>query len=242
MVKTTFGRMADIVKSNVNELLDRIEDPEKMVHQMVRNMEEAVDGYVATVGTAVANQRRLEKEQDGYRSQALEFAERARRAVEAGDEDLARRALERKVHFEQAADDQAAAIEESRQVAEQMKDQLHELQVGLKQARSRQGSLIARCQAARLRGEAPSDGQPTSADPFADFHRLESRIAHNEGEFERLKQQLEGEVDQADAEEEVRTGATAADRQLDRRLQETAAKERVDAELEALRAKSGKTE
>lgn len=242
MAKSTFGRMADIVKSNVNELLDRVEDPEKMVRQMVRNMEDAVERYVASVGTAVASQRRLEKEQDAYRARALEFAERARRAVAAGDDDLARRALERKVQGEQAADDQDRAIEESRQVAEQMKDHLHELRASLKQARNRQGSLIARCQAARLRGEPPPEGQAASGDPFAEFQHLARRIAHNESEFERLKQQLQGEVDLVDAEEEVRTDTTAADRQLDRRLQEAAVKERVDQELEALRARAGKGE
>jgi len=242
MVKTTFGRMADIVKSNVNEILDRIEDPEKMVRQMVRNMEDSVEAYVASVGTAVANLRRLERERDGYRARALEFAERAQRAVAAGDEDLARRALERKVHFEGAADDQESAIEESRQVAEQMKDHLHELRASLKQARRREGSLVARCQVARLRGEPPPDGQAAGADPFAEFQRLETRIAHNEGEFERLKQQLEGGIDQADAEEEVRSGQTAEERQLDRRLQEAAAQARVDEELAALRSRTDKNE
>lgn len=238
MVKSTFGRMADILKSNVNEVLDRIEDPEKMVRQMVRDMEGTVEAHVASVGTAVANQRRLEKAQDAYRVRALEFAEQARRAVEVGDDDLARRALERKVQCERAAVEQEGAVDESRQVTEQMKDHLHELRASLKRARSREGSLVARCQAARLRGEPPSGSQPAVGDPFAEFQRLESRIAHNESEFERLKAQLEGEVDQADAEEEIRTDTTAEDRTLDRRLEQAAVKERVDAELEALRAKA----
>ena len=64
MVKTTLSRISDIVRSNVNELLDQLEDPEKMVRQMVRDMEVEVDRVTGAVGTAVAGVRRLQKEQE----------------------------------------------------------------------------------------------------------------------------------------------------------------------------------
>ena len=60
MANSTLDRITNIVKSNVNELLDHIEDPEKMVRQMVRDMDDAVDSAVASVCSAVANQRRLD--------------------------------------------------------------------------------------------------------------------------------------------------------------------------------------
>ncbi|MFH1571291.1 MAG: PspA/IM30 family protein [Gemmatimonadota bacterium] len=239
MSKSAFGRMADIVKSNINELLDRIEDPEKMVRQMVLDMEDSVNGYVGSVGTAVANQRRLRKEQDEYRARALEFAESASRAVAAGDDELARRALERKVWFEQAAIELDAAIAESRQVAEEMKAHLQELRAGLREARSRQGSLIARCRAARVLGGAPEPDGTAGGDPFSEYRRLEQRIAQSEGQFDRLKEQVELQGDQAEAEAEIR-GEAAADRKVDRRLEELATKERVDQELAALRERAGK--
>jgi phage shock protein A len=234
--------MADIVRSNVNEVLDRIEDPEKMVRQMIRNMEEAVDRAVSSVGAAVANQRRLEKQQDEYREKALDFAERAQRCVEAGDDELARRALERKVYYQQTADDLEPAIAESREVTEKMKDHLHEVRTGLKEATSRQGSLIARCQAAKERGAPSSGDEPTPGDPFAEFQRLERRISRHESEFERLKQQLQLEDDAVDAEDEIRSGETAEERKLDRRLQELAVQERVDEELAELRGKTSQTD
>ena len=88
MVKSTIDRIAGIVKSNVNELLDQIENPEKMVRQMIRDMDEAVDEAVATMCTAVANQRRLEREHANNTAKAGEFKQKAERAVASGDDEL----------------------------------------------------------------------------------------------------------------------------------------------------------
>ena len=73
MAKGTFARMADILKSNINELLDRAEDPEKMIRQMVREMEEAVNKATASVGTAVANNKRLERQHNERAATAKEW-------------------------------------------------------------------------------------------------------------------------------------------------------------------------
>jgi phage shock protein A len=62
MVKTALSRISDIVRSNVNGLLDQLEDHEKMVRQMVRDMEAEVDRVTTAVGIAVAGVRRLQKE------------------------------------------------------------------------------------------------------------------------------------------------------------------------------------
>jgi len=239
MVKSTFSRMADILRSNVNEALDRIEDPEKMVRQMIRDMEGTVNDAVGSVGTAVANQRRLEKERDQYRDKAAEFAERAQQAVATDSDDLARKALERKVHYERAAEDLEPALVESETTAEQMKDRLHELREGLKEARRREGSLIARCQAIRAQGGAPAPDETTGSDPFVDFQQLEQRISRHESEFERLKDKLQSDDAAAEADDEVRRDLDGDEPRLNRRIQEAEAQERVERELQRLRQGSG---
>ena len=87
MVKTTLSRISSIVRSNVNELLDQLEDPEKMVRQMVRDMETEVDRVTGAVGTAVAGVRRLQKEQEGSKDRSAQLQARARQALEAGEEE-----------------------------------------------------------------------------------------------------------------------------------------------------------
>ena len=236
MVKSTLDRIGDIVRSNVNELLDKIEDPEKLVRQMIRDMDEAVDAAVASVGKAVANQRRLERDHADHLARAVEFQENAARAVASGSDELGRQCLERKVHHTKAAEDLKSTLEESRRTADQLREHLRSLREGLQDARNRQGSLIARCQVARMRGNLRSGEAPEApSDPFGDFKRLEKRIYEYESEFERLRQHLEIKDAATQAEADLRRELSGAPGPLDRQLNDLEAKKRVDEELARLR-------
>ena len=242
MVKMTIDRIAGIVKSNVNELLDQIEDPEKMVRQMIRDMDQAVDAAVATMCTAVANQRRLEREHANNTAKAGEFQQKAERAVASGDDELGRLYLEKKTQYARTAEDQGSALEESRRTADELRGNLESLRAKLQDARNRQGTLVARCQAARAKGSL--NAKSTSAagtDPFSSFAQLEQRIAEHEGEFERLKQQVEFSDAASQAEAEVRReldGASVADN----KLKDLETQQRVAEELEKLRERVGRKE
>ena len=242
MVKSTIDRIAGIVKSNVNELLDQIENPEKMVRQMIRDMDEAVDAAVATMCTAVANQRRLEPEHANNTAKAGEFQQKANRAVASGDDELGRLYLERKTQYDRTAEDQGSALAESRRTADKLRDNLQSLRSKLQDARNRQGTLVARCQAARARGSLIAKSPSTSgSDPFSRFGQLEQRIAEHEGEFERLKQQVEFSEAASQAEAEVRRELDGASRAADR-SQDLETQQRVADELEKLRLKVGQKE
>jgi len=239
MVKATIDRIAGIVRSNVNELLDQIEDPEKMVRQMIRDMDEAVDVAVATMCTAVANQRRLEREHADNTAKAAEFQQKAERAVAAGDDELGRLYLERKTQCARTTEDVGSALDESRRTADELRDNLQSLRAKLQDARNRQGTLVARCQAARARGLNGKSSSTMAADPFASFGQLEQRIAEHEGEFERLKQQIEFSDAASQAEAEVRRELEGTSGAADRKLQDLETQRRVADELEKLRAKVG---
>lgn len=201
MAKGLFSRMTDIVKSNINELLDRAEDPEKLIRQMIREMEEAVNKATASVGTAVANQKRLERQFHEKQSQSKDWQRKAERAVEAGEDDLARRALERRAVFEKAAQDLAPAMEESRQTATQLREQLRELKGKLEEARTREGTLMARHRAAEARKKLAQSISGLGADAFSSFERFEQRVETTEAEAE-AHAEVAGEM--ADVEREVR--------------------------------------
>ena len=201
MAKGMFSRMADILKSNINELLDRAEDPEKLIRQMIREMEEAVNKATASVGTAVANQKRLERQYHEKQAQSEDWQRKAERAVEAGEDDLARRALERRAVFEKAVEDLAPAMEESRQTATQLREQLRELKAKLEEARTRQGTLMARHHAAEARKKLAQSISGLGADAFSSFERFEQRVETSEAEAE-AHAEVAGEM--ADVEREVR--------------------------------------
>jgi phage shock protein A len=184
MAKGMFTRMTDILRSNINEALDRAEDPEKLIRQMIREMEEAVNKATASVGTAVANQKRLERQRDERVTQTQDWQRKAERAVEAGEDELARRALERKTVLQRAAEDLAPPAEESRRTAQQLREQLRELKGKLEEARTRQVTLMARHRAAEARKKLAQSIHGLGDDAFSSFERFEQRVEESEAEAE----------------------------------------------------------
>ncbi len=220
MAKGTFARMADILRANINELLDRAEDPQKMIHQMVREMEDAVNKATASVGTAVANQKRLERQHNEKMNLVRDWQARAERAVEAADDSLARRALERKTACARAAAELEPILEESRQSAAQLRDQLRELKTKLEEARARQGTLVARHRAAEAKKKLAQSISGLGADAFSSFERFEQKIEAAEAESE-AHGEIAGEM--ASIEKEI--GRLDRDKKLEEEL--SALKSRV---------------
>ncbi len=222
MAKGIFSRMADIVKANINDILNRAEDPEKMIRQMILEMEEAVNKATASVGTAVANEKRLERQYLNEQDQIESWHKKAELAVEAGEDDLARRALERKTAVQEAIGDLEAALEESRKTSTQLKQQLQQLKAKLDEARTRQGALIARRRAAEARKQIAKGISGIGDDAFSSFERFRNRVETEEAE--------------ADAHQEI-VGPGPG---LDTEFSKLERKQTVDAELEAMKKKMGK--
>ncbi len=239
MVKSTLSRISGIVRSNVHDLLDHLEDPERMVRQMVRDMEAEVDRVVSATGAAVAGQRRLEKDQEEHRERSRRLECRARQALDAGDEELARQVLARKVLSDQAADDIEPALEEGRRTASQLRGQLVTLRQELEEARNRQAALIARIRASRQVGFRRDD---LDGDPAAEFDRLGQRLEHNRSEFDRMRQRLELAEVAGEASAEARRTLLGEDGVLGRRFEELEMRRRVDEELAALRPREKQDE
>ncbi len=213
MAKGTFSRMTDILKSNINELLDRAEEPEKMIRQMVREMEEAVNKATASVGTAVANQKRLERQCNEKQALVEEWQRKAERAVESGEDDLARRALERKAVFLKASEELKPALEESQQTADQLRDQLRELKTKLEEARTRQGTLVARHRAAEARKKLAQSISGLGNDAFSSFERFEQKIETAESEAE-AHAEVAGEMESIETEMRKLEGDTGVEDEL----------------------------
>ncbi len=182
MAKGVFSRMADIIKANINDLLNRAEDPEKMIRQMILEMEEAVNKATASVGTAVANEKRLERQLLEKTDQIEAWQKKAELAVESGEDDLARRALERKAALEKAARDLKIAFDESHKTSDQLKKQLTQLKSKLDEARTSQGALIARRRAAQARKQIAQGLSGIGDDAFSSFERFRSRVENEEAE------------------------------------------------------------
>src|SRR5436190_74324 len=91
-----FKKINDIISANLNDLTDSWENPEQMLRQAIREMEESIGAATRETARALANEKLLGKELEKNRSQARRWEERAEQAVSAGDDELARKALKRK--------------------------------------------------------------------------------------------------------------------------------------------------
>jgi phage shock protein A len=228
MANTTLDRIGDIVRSNVNEFLDRLEDPEKLVRQLLRDMEQAVEQAVESVSRAIAGKGRREREFETNRQRAESYSERARRAFEKGDEELARKALELKVYYNITAEQLRAAAEEGSQAVTQLKSRLAQLRDELKAARDSQGRLIAEIQVAE--GSATS---LRSDDPRREVERLEAHLEKTRGELERLRVRLQGDDSSEAGDDQKGFNADS----LEQRFTDLELREKVEKEMEALRRK-----
>ncbi len=127
-----FKRVHDIVNANINELLDRIEDPERMIKQVIREMEDNITHRKEGVVDAIASEKQLLQELKHHRSQSEEWLQKAQLALEAEKEDLARAALARKKEIDNIIKDLEPAWEKAKETSEHLKKQLHQLELPVK--------------------------------------------------------------------------------------------------------------
>ncbi|MBL0332835.1 MAG: PspA/IM30 family protein [Chlorobiota bacterium] len=216
-----FGRMADIFKANINDLLDKAEDPEKMIKQMVIEMEEAVNKATLAVGSAIANEKSLEKQYNRQKVQSDDWQAKAIQAVNAGRDDLARQALERKNSLTKNVEDLDKMLTESKGTSINLRGQLDQLKSKLDEARMRQSTLIARSQAADAKKQIAQTFSGIGSDAFSKFDRLEEKVDKKEAEADAFAQ-LAGE-----------------NTSLDDQFKQLGSSGAVDAELEALKKQLG---
>ena len=139
-----FDRISDVLKSNINDLIDKAEDPEKMVKQLIIEMEGDVDNATQALGQAMGSQKVAAKELTDAMAIAADWNDKAKLALKAGNEALAKKALDAKV----GVDQQIALLQENydkiTENVEKLREQVEALKVKLDEARSRQNVLIAR--------------------------------------------------------------------------------------------------
>jgi phage shock protein A len=234
MAKKSLDRLVDIWRSNVNDLLDKMEDPEKMVRQLVRDMEVGVDGAVEDLSRAVANQRRLERQEEQNRAEIEKWQAKAEQAVEKGDEEYARLALIRKADLAKTAEELPAILAESRETTARLRIQLEEMRAKLEETRKRQDDLSARYRAARS-SQGGDEGSEESNDPFTRLQNIERRVQDHEEDFARYEQKVDVAAAEADLYRQM-----GEDKKTENELKKMDREKKVEEELAALRDKMNK--
>ncbi len=210
-----FERIGDLIKANVNDLLDRAEDPEKMVKQIIVDMQEELEKCTSALGQAMGSQRMMKKNMDAALSEAASWEDKAKLALQSGDADLAKQALERKVSADKNAEQYKQMYEQTTAQVDTIKGQVEALKIKLDEAKSRQSMLIARSKMADAQQNmAKSLGNMDSSSAFSKLDKMEEKIAAKEAEAEAFSE-LAGVSNEPDAFAQLETN-NAVDAELER--------------------------
>jgi len=189
-----FSRLGTLIKSNINDLITRAEDPEKMLSQVLLEMQQQLVEAKKAVAVAIADEKKLQKQYNAELDKAKDWERKAMVAVRAGDDGLARQALVRKQEHENIATQFQQQWLAQKQAVEKLKDALRLLNNKIEEAKRKKNILIARKKRAEAQQQIASTMQglgDTSA--FDTFDRMADRIALMEAEAE-AGQELAGEL------------------------------------------------
>ena len=214
---SVFSRLSDIVNSNLNALLDRAEDPEKMVRLIIQEMEETLVEVRTTSARAIADKKELARRREGLGAEAAEWERKAELAIRKERDDLARAALverNRAAEMAQAAGDEVQILDET---LAKLNGDVAALQAKIKDAKARQSALIVRGQTAQTRLGIRRQLSEHNIDDA--MHRFEL--------YERKLDDLEGMVESYDLGQKT----------LAAEIEELEDNERMDEELAKLKAR-----
>lgn len=217
-----FSRMTDIVNSNLNALLDKAEDPEKMVRLIIQEMEETLVEVRSTSARAIADRKDLERRVQWQQDEAGEWQRRAEVAVSKGRDDLAKGALVEAKKSTEQAESLHGELDVLNSTLAKLGDDISALQEKIKDAKARQNAIIMRGKAAHSR----LDVRRTLSD-----HNIDGAISRFE-QYERKMDDLEGQIESYDL----------GQKSLADEISELEGDENVDAMLEDLKARMASTD
>ena len=180
-----FARLATLIKSNPNDLISRSEDPEKMLNQVVIDMANQLIEAKKQVAVSIADEKRLKKQWDDHIELSKEWERKAMLAVRAGDDGLAKEALQRKSEHDTQQAEFGKQWTLQKDAVEKLKDQLRTLNDKIEEAKRKKNILVAR----QKRAEAQKAIQDTmrglsDTSAFDTFERMSQKVDQIEAESE----------------------------------------------------------
>jgi phage shock protein A len=219
-----FTRVRDIINANLNTMLDRAEDPEKLIRLMIQEMEDTLVEIKASCAGAMATQKKVQREREHLRGRVKQWEDRAQLAVDKGREDLAREALMEKRRYLRQAEILEGEWVQCQTLVGQYQDEIMQLEGKLTTAREKQRLLVQRHRHAQQNQRVQRDiRRIDSTDAVLRFEQLEHRIERMEAEADLVNF---GRQPRLEEEFTLLTGDDEIEREL-QILKTTAAKRRL---------------
>jgi phage shock protein A len=174
-------RVSTLIRANLNDLIDKAEDPEKMIKQVILDMENQLLQVKTQVAIAIADQHLLEKKQKENEGKTAEWMKKAEMAVSKKEDDLARAALHRVESYRELAGNFTQQVGDQKAQVENLKTALRQLEQKLTEAKAKADLLIAQQRRARAVGKA-HDARTAMGDnsKAAAFDRMKRKVVQNE--------------------------------------------------------------
>ncbi|MBV8733039.1 MAG: PspA/IM30 family protein [Acidobacteriia bacterium] len=213
-------RVSTLIRANLNDLIEKAENPEMMIKQVILDMENHLLQVKTQVAVAIADQHVLEKKQRENEESEQQWRRRAEMAVDKSDDALARSALERSMSYKRMAENFRQQVEDQKTQVENLKSALLKLQQKLEEARAKSELLIAQHRRTRAMHKAGEAGKTMGANSNSTaFDRMKEKVRQKEAVAAATAELVEDDVEEQFAKMEK-------DREVDRLLEELKAKRR----------------
>ncbi len=211
-------RIRTVLKSNINALISKAEDPEKMLNQLLMDMNEQLLEAKKQVAMSIADEKKLERQMLENKGQAEDWEKKAMLAVKVGKDDLAKEALLRKQEYDGYASSFQKEFESQHASVEQLKDALRQLSGKIEEASRKKNLLIARAKRAEAQKQIQQTmGSLTGGSSFDTFDRMAEKVDQLEAEADAMKELSSVTEDQKleDKFKELESSDSSADKLLE---------------------------
>jgi phage shock protein A len=203
-----FTRFRDIVSSNINSMLDRAEDPEKLIRLMIREMEDTLVELKSACAAVMAETKKVQRQRHEAGARHRFWAGKAELAVGKARDDLAREALVEKRRYQQREESLDQELRDHQSLCDQYQEDIRQLEEKLKSAREKQRMLVQRHIHAERKRRAQEDiRRIDSAETLFKFDELENRIERMEAEADLVNfgrtHDLEDQLDRLSLDEDI---------------------------------------
>lgn len=182
-----FDRVGRIVRANLNSVVSAAEDPEKILNQTIDDMQEDLIQLRQAVATAIASQKRMERQYEQALSSANEWQRKAELALRNNNEGLAREALVRKKSFTDSAQGMKQQLDQQTAQVDALKSNMMKLESKISEAKTRKDMLIARARSAKATEQINQViGRTDTSSAFAAFERMEEKVVTMESKAEAI--------------------------------------------------------
>jgi phage shock protein A len=188
-------RVATLVRANLNDLLDKAEDPEKMIRQIILDMENQLLQVKTQVAISIADQHVLEKKQQENEESDRQWMRRSELAIDKSDDGLARAAIERALSCRNTAASFRQQVDDQKVQVDTLREALIRLQQKLEEAKAKSDMLIAQHRRSRAMGKANDAGRAIGdGSKAAAFDRLKNKVQHTEARTQASPELLSDDV------------------------------------------------